>query len=67
MKVDFTQKMLAVLLPAVKRMVEKQEKHLIYLKQHYHPEDPIIAQEEWYLSHYKQRQKEYEDYCLKNW
>jgi hypothetical protein len=66
---DFTQKNLEIILPAIKRMIESEEKHNAYLKKYQKmlPIASMINESNNRLAILKQRQLEYENHALKNW
>ena len=66
---DFTQTMLETLLPAVERMIQKEEDFIRWMearnKKGDYNQDIIASQKS--LNHLKMRQKEYEEGTIKNW
>ncbi len=66
---DFKTQMEQAIIPAIARMIEKEEEHLAELQKfsHKYPEhkivDIFITRSEQMLHHLKLRHKEYSDYC----
>ena len=55
------------IIPAVHRMIEKEEEHIKFLKENIHLENAkeYLTNSEDLLKHYKQRLQEYQDYVEK--